>query len=1199
MPTVTIESTKDATMRFENDGWSGYDLHLPVGHSSGSSTYRSCVYFPLSFTGWTGITSATLHLTGAVPGHITSIETRQMFVRRMTADWGEGNNNGEDNFASGQTWSWTNRSGSYTTTGQNTITITGGVDDEVVYDIDVTDIVQAWFSGSANYGFFLNAQSEVSSDPGLEFYSRNAASDLRPTLEIVYTGNVAPNAPVNLSPTGGELLNTLTPNLSGETSDPDPDDGISGYQIRLYEDNGTTLKWDSGTIGGHCVVVGSGGGAVTVCDTTFSESYSGPALTGNTFYKWKARIKDSGGLWGPYSALQRFKVNTAPNPPSIAISESPISALKTLTPTLNVTHSDNDAADNKMYGYQVQIKLQSDGSTHWDSGQIDTSGAPLTVKSFTYAGTALSWRTGYKWRARTRDSNLVWGNYSSYQNFSTLSTSVPVSLNPSASEVINGIIPTFSGFRGNVADTIASYQIILYQSNGTTQVWDSGTLTSGIDGGQSFSKIYSGTALSYNTTYQWKVRVTGSIGGTSSYSALQTFKTIASAGTLSLGLPTPNNLPTNSNVSSLTPTLNGSQASTFTDYQVEVYPESSTSSALGTPIWAPSAFTQSAATSFTKVYAGTALQWGTTYKYRARVGSPSLGAWSGLFAFTTDVASIPTLTAPTDGLWITTLTPTLSGNTGGGENATAYQIIVYEADGSTVHWDSGMVSQASATSFSRVYDGTALVGGRDYIWKARYTSSAGPVGPYSATSSFHVNAIPSIPTRLYPTPGLVFGDTLFPTFEAYFNDEDKASRGDYPTEWHVEIRNNDTDALIQEKTLTADLSSGLNTYVWGTNTGGADTGLAYDQEYKWRTWFVDSKSAVGAKSSYQIFSSGVAPTVSITTPSNGSNINTTRPVVSWSFSGSGGRTQQSYRLRVIRVSTDVVIYDSGSVISDADSMTLPAGYLQNNGEDYTFKLTARDTGGIWSDADESTVTLALDAPPAVTGLSATVFEEQSKIRLDWDASSLGSTFVTYVIYRRRVGDDSWGMIGLAKPETKVFFNDWYAGQQTVYEYRVTVVKLINDEPDLESPDSDIVQVRLESDVWFVIGQDRDHIFELPVESESHTRPVQQEAFEPLGTNRKAVVRGFVLGHEGTLDLQWLPEEKAQADSGMSYILYGAGPHILKNPFGDVYDVTFGSQDGEYGTGGRKGMTLTWIEIGQKTNNPLLTPDEFLATIGAE
>jgi hypothetical protein len=242
----------------------------------------------------------------------------------------------------------------------------------------------------------------------------------------------------------------------------------------------------------------------------------------------------------------------------------------------------------------------------------------------------------------------------------------------------------------------------------------------------------------------------------------------------------------------------------------------------------------------------------------------------------------------------------------------------------------------------------------------------------------------------------------------------------------------------------------------------------------------------------------------------------------------------------------------------------------------------------------------LDAPPALEGLSATVYEDQSRIRLEWDQTTLSDAeFVTYIIYRKKVGDDNWGMIGLAKPSTRLAFNDWYAGQQTMWEYRVTVVKLINGEPDLESPDSDIVQARLESDVWFVIGQDRDHIFELPVESENHTRPVQQEAFEPLGSNRKAVVRGFVLGHEGTIDLHWQPSEKAEADENMQYILYGAGPHILKNPFGDVYEVTFGSQDAEYGTGGQKITTLTWIEVSQKTNNPLLTPDEYLATIGAE
>jgi hypothetical protein len=181
------------------------------------------------------------------------------------------------------------------------------------------------------------------------------------------------------------------------------------------------------------------------------------------------------------------------------------------------------------------------------------------------------------------------------------------------------------------------------------------------------------------------------------------------------------------------------------------------------------------------------------------------------------------------------------------------------------------------------------------------------------------------------------------------------------------------------------------------------------------------------------------------------------------------------------------------------------------------------------------------------------------------------------------------------------FSDWYSGQREVYEYRVTVVKKIADEPDLESPDSDIVQAQLSSDEWVVVGHDRaeEHTFGLPVMDAPHQRPVQQEVFEPLGSNRKAVIRGFVLGHEGSLECLWAAEEASLAKEQIEYLLYEPGPHILKSPFGDVWDVTFSSPDFNYAPVGHMPVTLEWIETGHSTSNPFLTPDDYLAQIGAE
>ncbi len=1190
MATININASKDASALQSNDGWSGYDDHHPVG-SLGSNVYCSFIYFPISFTGWTGVSSATLNIRAHRAGsgnHVlgaSSGNSRTLYVHRMTSDWGEGTNRGENLWSSSESWGWNNRRNAKTTTGEGT-RVFSGYSDGTWYTVDITEIVQAWYNGSPNYGVILvlAAGSEDDDTNALEFYSRQAGSSYAPNLDITYTTNTAPNAPSGLSPTGDALVNSLTPTLTGTRSDPDSGDYISAYQILFYADDGTTLLWDSGTI--------------TVSGTTttvFSKVYSGSALTGNTFYKWKARTRDKGSSWGAYSALQRFKVNTPPNTPNVALSESPASDIMTLTPTINVTHSDNDPGDTKMYGYRIIVET-SGGTSVWDSGDIDTSGAPITTKVQTYAGPALSWASGYRVRARTKDVNGVWGTYSANLSFSTHKTGVAINMDPNT-EVVSSLTPTFYAERASSADTIDIYNIKVYSADGNTLIWDGGTMTTNIVNKASYTKVYAGTALAFGTTYLWQTRlISNGVGGFGDWSPLVPFTTPADA-----TVPTLTATPaTNGRVTSLTPTLTGTRATTFTNYQIEVYPSTATSTNLGTPIWDSTNTSQAAATSFNRVYSGTALVWNTSYKWRARVGSPTLGSWTGLTTLTTDAAGVPSLTAPTNGQWITTLTPTMTGTAAAGDSITAYRIRLYDAAGTTLIWDSGDIAQTSASTFSKVYNGPALVGGVNYQWEARYTKSTGPTGPYSARFIFHPNAAPTVPTGLVPTPGFVNSGNLLPTFKANFEDPDKNSQGDTPTSWVIEIRNNATDAVIQTKTLSTGLTAGQNVYVWGTNTGGADTALAYNTVYKWRTWFVDSKSATGAASSYQTFSNGQPPTATITAPTNGSNINTTRPTVTWTYSDPGSLTQGKIRITVTRVSNGVKVYDSGEKVQSTTSFQIPTGYLTANTEDYTIALNAFNSGGLQSATSSVTVSLQLAAPPKINGLSATVEPEQSKITLDWDASSLAANFVTYVIYRRPIGESEWTMIGTKKPETNTIFVDWYAGQRRTYEYRVTVVKLIAGEPDLESPDSDIVTTILDADTWMVIGKDRatEHIFELPVDSENHNRPVQQESFEPIGSNRKAVVRGFVLGHEGTMDVLWTEEESFDARAQIEYLLYYAGPHILKNPFGDVYDVTFGSPDFQYNGGGSLSVTLTWIETGA-TNNPGLSPDEYLAQIGAE
>ena len=91
-------------------------------------------------------------------------------------------------------------------------------------------------------------------------------------------------------------------------------------------------------------------------------------------------------------------------------------------------------------------------------------------------------------------------------------------------------------------------------------------------------------------------------------------------------------------------------------------------------------------------------------------------------------------------------------------------------------------------------------------------------------------------------------------------------------------------------------------------------------------------------------------------------------------------------------------------------------------------------------------------------------------------------------------------------------------------------------------------------------------------------PVQQEVFEPLGTSRKVIIRGRVMGAEGTLQCMWDTSERDVAVEQIAYIKSNAGPHILKSPFGDVWQVEFSGPNKDYRGGGHLTITITWTEV---------------------
>lgn len=1284
MPTLTSTSTKDASGIIDwqyiyntpsngditTDSYNGNDNHHPIGRFDAIAYMgRGASYFPISFSGISVVDSATLYFKQRprTSGHCIPAAggALSMYIYRRVADFGETPNKGE------ATW-WHSSANTYTyrKTLDQTDASTGGVNwvtegavtcnftqvNDGWVGVDITNIVRAWFDHSRgargdapNYGLTFVNTDQFTKAKGFDMYTRDASGGANaPYISIVYNSNQAPNAPTGLYPTGDALINSTFPTFSGNVSDPDAGDYITATQIVVYDDGVTVEKWNSGGV--------ASGGAVG----SFSYTYGfvggiNPGgtqpLAGNTFYRWIARTADKNGVWGPWSAQQRFKTNNAPNAPTLALVQTPTTDVKTLTPTVNVTHSDVDPGDTVQYGYQVILEYNSGGQI-WDSGAL-TFGAleAATTKPVQFPSLP-AWATSYRVRARTKDSNGAWGPFSGYLTFTLHAAAAPINLDPNANEITNGVTPTLSGQRADFNETIQSYRMLLYtDSNLSTPLWDTGEIATGIVGGSAFSKVYNGPALTQGTFYQWQAHITADIGGTSAYSPLQRFATPSDPTVPAQ--TSPNGLGIQgTGTNPLRPSFVGTRASSFNRFQIEVYPSTASSANLGsytsgssvdaTHYWGSG--TLSATITGTGPYTFTmandvipALLWNTQYKWRARVSADAgstWSLWSNLLAFTMDTAGTPTLTSPGVDGWITDSTPDMTITKAASDALIdRMQIRVYAANGSTLlvgstidtDFTTNLIEIANTTTGTWTYNGPTLTGGW-YFWQARYQKTTnGPWGNWSAVQRFRLNYPPTVPTDLEPTSGTT-ATSLLPTFRARFQDPDILDMGDTPSDWEIVIETSAGVNVVTRATGGTGLVAGLNSYTYDGSPA-----LTYAQRtYQWKTRYKDSRGIWGPYSGYSSFIVAVAPNSTGLVPTDESTVNTVRPTLSWTYVSNSGSAQYGALVEVFEVRDPSDVASPPARLSGTANEALVLAFREQpvlgastftyrinnslaNNKVYEIRLSVINQDYLVDPTPQIVrVWVNLDAPDPLTGLSPTAVKERSKILLEWNQittaqlSAKSHVFQAYNIYKRLVNAPEWAYVGSTYARTANTYNDWYAGNDILYEYKVTVVVTkANVGIELESGDDpsggNISEATLRSDLWMFVGADRDesHIMELPVVDEDHNRVIQQESFETLGADRKVIIRGFVLGHEGSIsmifknedvpdiiDFQNLINETIQGRRLIDYLVANRGPHILKSPFGDVWDVQFEGPSYKWLPVGHLQVELTWIETGNTSRDSI-------------
>jgi hypothetical protein len=521
MATTTVNTTKDASAIGNVDNsavtfdWNGKDPHHPVGVLNGAVYKgRSIIYFPISFTGINKITSAVMTIRAtSYHNAFGSNSSKTLKVARHLRSWTENSGDGGENdwsnsSATYEAWSGVNSAGvDYATYAGGTdqygveITTTNGLDSNEVsksvgvlsdgdtITVNITGIVRSWQSGSANNGVLLYNNNETAETHYMEFGSREL-SGYTPSLTITYDTNTGPSATTINSPTGGARQDgRVVFNMT--MVDADTTDYVTEYEIQVSPTSAFTTIAYSNT------------STISTTSKTITVSVNGTlGLNTLTLYYWRARLKDSGGVWSPYSAgTDTFQINSAPSTPT-GLSPTGGTVVSTQTPSFSGTSSDSDAGDYTKY-VKVTIYNSSTNAVVWDSGDVLlTANGAFAVTS----GVSLALGTSYYWRASTKDTFGLTSSTSSSASFSTFAGGA--SLTTPNDDTGTGWVKTLTPvLTFTTPASITNYTIKIYDTSGAPYRTIGPTSATGT----TVSYTYAGTpALNWNNRYFWTAQYTAS-----------------------------------------------------------------------------------------------------------------------------------------------------------------------------------------------------------------------------------------------------------------------------------------------------------------------------------------------------------------------------------------------------------------------------------------------------------------------------------------------------------------------------------------------------------------------------------------------------------------------------------------------------------------------------------------------------------------
>lgn len=174
----------------------------------------------------------------------------------------------------------------------------------------------------------------------------------------------------------------------------------------------------------------------------------------------------------------------------------------------------------------------------------------------------------------------------------------------------------------------------------------------------------------------------------------------------------------------------------------------------------------------------------------------------------------------------------------------------------------------------------------DWYWRARVLSDKDTPGVYSDRQELIISHPPTS-KQIRPAPG----ETVAPVsgnvnFSWSFADTEPT---DSQTAYWIIVKRTDTDSIIVDTGWVA--SSVSNALV-------AVSATYLEVSLSWTIQVKDANGVAGPVSTPVDWVMGTPPVATITAPVDGGVVVTAAPTVTWSYTGSGGRDQKSYRIQI-------------------------------------------------------------------------------------------------------------------------------------------------------------------------------------------------------------------------------------------------------------------------------------------------------------